>query len=167
MVIRPQDIITMSNCHFIDIKESKTENGICLVPLHSFVHEKLAAWIKKNGIKEDVFLFASAKSYDFTRAYLSLGKKLGFDKDKLNNQNITFYSGRHYWKTLINAHNLGDIEEYFMGHKVSKDVSERYNHRDKQGQKRLLAKAREVFKILDKTLFKNCLDKPDEIAYTQ
>jgi hypothetical protein len=46
-----------------------------------------------------------------------------------------------------------------MGHKVSKDVSERYNHRDKQGQKRLLAKAREVFKILDKTLFKNRLTK--------
>jgi hypothetical protein len=44
-----------------------------------------------------------------------------------------------------------------MGHKVTKDVSKRYNHRDKQGQKRLLAKAREVFKILDKTLFKDRL----------
>jgi hypothetical protein len=31
--------------------------------------------------------------------------------------------------------------------------------RDKQGQKRLLAKAREVFKILDKTLLKKPLDK--------
>jgi integrase len=80
---------------------------------------------------------------------------LGFDKDALDAQNITFYSGRHYWKTLVNAHDLGDIEEYFMGHKVSKSVADRYNHRDKQGQKRLLAKAREVFKILDKTLFKN------------
>jgi hypothetical protein len=44
-----------------------------------------------------------------------------------------------------------------MGHKVSKDVAERYNHRDKQGQKRLLAKAREVFKILDKALLKGHL----------
>jgi integrase len=155
--IKPRDIITIRNCRFIDIKDSKTENGIRLVPLHGFVHEKLAAWIKKNDVKEDAFLFASASPYDFTRAYLSLGKKLGFDKTKLNAQNITFYSGRHYWKTLMNANDLGDIEEYFMGHKVSKDVSERYNHRDKQGQKRLLAKAREVFKILDKTLFKNRL----------
>jgi hypothetical protein len=57
----------------------------------------------------------------------------------------------------MNAHGLGDIEEYFMGHKSSKDVSERYNHRDKQGQKRLLTKAREMFKILDKTLFKSHL----------
>jgi integrase len=157
LVIRPQDIITMNNCHFIDIKESKTENGIRLVPLHSFAYERLTAWIRKNSIKKDAFLFAAAKPYDFTKAYLLLGKKLGFDKGKLNAQNITFYSGRHYWKTLLNANDLGDIEEYFMGHKVSKDVSERYNHRDKQGQKRLLAKARETYKILDRTLFKGRL----------
>jgi integrase len=157
--IKPQDIITINNCRFIDIKISKTENGVRLVPLHDFVYEKLAAWIQKNNIKEDVFIFAPAKPYDFTRAYFSLGKKLGFNKSDLNAQNITFYSGRHYWKTLMNAYSLGDVEEYFMGHKVSKDVSERYNHRDKQGQKRLLAKAREAFKILDKTLFKNRLTK--------
>jgi integrase len=159
MLVRPQDIITVKTCRFIDIKESKTENGIRLVPLHDFVYEKLAVWIRKNGIEDNDFLFASAKPYDFTRACLLLGKKLGLDKAALQAQNIGFYSGRHYWKTLVNAHGLGDIEEYFMGHKVSKDVSERYNHRDKQGQKRLLAKAGEVFKILDKTLFKNRLTK--------
>jgi hypothetical protein len=54
-----------------------------------------------------------------------------------------------------------------MGHKVSKDVSERYNHRDKQGQKRLSAKAREMFKIQDKTLFKNRLTKPVKRPYIQ
>jgi integrase len=159
MLIKPRNIIIIKTCRFIDVKESKTENGIRLVPLHNFVYEKLAAWIKKNGIKENDFLFASARPYDFTRAYLLLGKKLGLDKAALQVQGIGFYSGRHYWKTLVNAHDLGDIEEYFMGHKVSKDVSERYNHRDKQGQKRLLAKAREVFKILDKSLFKNRLTK--------
>jgi integrase len=149
----------MDGTRFIDVKESKTENGVRLVPLHEFVYEKLAAWIKKRGIEEDAPIFASAKPYDFIKACLSLGKRLGFDKAGLKAQNIGFYSGRHYWKTLMNANGLGDIEEYFMGHKVSKDVSERYNHRDKQGQKRLLAKAREVFKILDKTLFKNRLTK--------
>jgi integrase len=154
--IRPQDVITMGTCRFIDVKESKTDNGIRLVPLHDFVYEKLAAWIKKNRIKEDGLVFP-VKPYAFTKAYLLLGKKLGFDKAALQAQNIVFYSGRHYWKTLLNANDLGDIEEYFMGHKVSKDVSERYNHRDKQGRKRLLAKAREMFRILDKTLFKGRL----------
>jgi site-specific recombinase XerD len=112
LIIRPQDIITISNCHFIDIKDSKTENGIRLVPLHNFVYEQITAWIKKNDIKEAEFLFASAKPYDFTKAYLLLGKMLGFSKAELNAQNITYYSGRHYWKTLVNAHGLGDIEEY-------------------------------------------------------
>jgi hypothetical protein len=40
-----------------------------------------------------------------------------------------------------------------MGHKVSNNVAKRYNHRDKQGQEKILEKAREVLKILDKRLF--------------
>jgi integrase len=155
--IRPKDIIAIDDCRFIDIKESKTENGVRLVPLHGFVYENISAWIAKNNIQESDPVFALAKPYDFTKAYLNLGKRLGFDKTALQAQNIAFYSGRHYWKTLMNANGLGDIEEYFMGHKVSKDVAERYNHRDKQGRQRLIAKARETFKILDKTLFKGRL----------
>jgi integrase len=157
MNIRPRDIINMGGLQFIDIKESKTENGLRFVPLHGFVYEKLSAWITRNNVQENAPVLALAKPYDFTRAYLLLGKKLGFSGAELKAQNIAFYSGRHYWKTLMNANGLGDIEEYFMGHKVSKDVAERYNHRDKQGRKRLLAKARETFKILDKTLFKGRL----------
>jgi integrase len=152
--MKPQDIIAIGGCRFIDIKESKTENGIRLAPLHDFVHKRLAAWIRKNKIKPDAFIFAAAKPYSFTKAYQLLGEKLGFDKTALKAENIEFYSGRHYWKTLMNANELGDVEEYFMGHKVSKDVSERYNHRDKQGQKRLLAKANAMLRILDRTLFK-------------
>jgi integrase len=153
--MRPRDITAISSCRFIDIKESKTENGVRLAPLHNFVYAKLAGWIAKNGIEDGKPVFGAATPYDFIRAYKTLGKRLGFDRAWLKEQNITFYSGRHYWKTLMNACGLGDIEEYFMGHKVTKDVSERYNHKDKQGRKRLLAKAREVYKILDKTLLKN------------
>jgi integrase len=151
--MRLQDIVKIGSCRFIDVKKSKTENGIRLAPLHEFVYERLTVWAEKNAVTDGGPLFP-VKPYAFTKAYLLLGKKLGFDKAGLKAQNIEFYSGRHYWKTLMNAHGLGDIEEYFMGHKVSKDVAERYNHRDKQGRGRLLSKAREVFKILDKTLFK-------------
>jgi hypothetical protein len=55
---------------------------------------------------------------------------------------------------MMNAEGLGDVEEYFMGHKVSKDVAKRYNHLDKQGRKRIEEKALEVFNILDKRLFR-------------
>jgi hypothetical protein len=54
----------------------------------------------------------------------------------------------------MNAHDLGDVEEYFMGHKVTGDVSKLYNRKDRQGQKMMVKKAKEVFAILDKTLFK-------------
>jgi hypothetical protein len=39
-----------------------------------------------------------------------------------------------------------------MGHKVSNDVAKLYNHRDKQGKKLMLKKAKQVFSILDKRL---------------
>ena len=83
------------------------------------------------------------------------GKKLDYSavKDILEKENIVFYSGRHFWKTMMNAADLGDIEEYFMGHRVRGDVAKRYNHRDKQGQDKIVKKAQEVFRILDKTLF--------------
>jgi integrase len=78
---------------------------------------------------------------------------LRYDKARLKKENITFYSGRHFWKTLMNANGLGEVEEYFMGHKVSNDVAKRYNHRDRQGQEKITEKARRVFKILEAKLF--------------
>jgi hypothetical protein len=67
---------------------------------------------------------------------------------------ISFYSGRHFWKTMMNAEGLGgDAEEVFMGHKVSADVSRRYNHRDKQGETLVVKTAGRIFSILDRVLF--------------
>jgi hypothetical protein len=54
----------------------------------------------------------------------------------------------------MSSEGLGeDIEEFFMGHKVSGDVSKNYNHKDKRGREKLLEKAKEVFAILEKKLF--------------
>jgi hypothetical protein len=83
-----------------------------------------------------------------------MGEMLGVTPDKLCEQNITFYSGRAFWKTAMNAEKLGDVEEYFMGHKVSSDVAKTYNHKDKIGRKNLLAKVRDIYRVLDKYLFK-------------
>ena len=146
------DIITVSGCHFIDLKDSKTENGIRWVPLHERVYRKVMAHAK--GLPETAPIFGKGSSNRFQRAYHDMGNILGFDKEYLKKRYITFYSGRHFWKTLMNAEGLGeDVEEFFMGHKVRADVSKLYNHRDAQGTQRLVKKAREVFAILDKTLF--------------
>ena len=169
--IKPEDIIKIKNCRFIDIKGreihgefiSKTENGIRLVPLHPFVYEKIIYYVKKNNIRYDEFIFKNRKnSFNYYRANLLLGIKLAPRlkikpadiEEYLKKEAITFYSGRHFWKTLMSANNLGDVEEYFMGHKISQDVAKIYNHRDKAGQKMLVKKAQEVFRILDNSLFK-------------
>jgi uncharacterized protein YprB with RNaseH-like and TPR domain len=83
-----------------------------------------------------------------------MGAVMKINTAELDEQHISYYSGRHYWKTLMNSGDLGDIEEYFMGHEISADVAKRYNYRDKQGQEKLLEKTREVFAILDRRLFK-------------
>ena len=54
----------------------------------------------------------------------------------------------------MNSEGLGDdIEEFFMGHRVTGNVSKLYNHKDKQGQSRMVEKARRVFAILDRCIF--------------
>jgi integrase len=154
-----RDIVTINNIHFIDIKESKSKNGIRLVPLHDFVYRKISNYAKRlnKNIDEPIFRFPKCKKLSsriYKRAYYALAKQLKYTEERLRAENIRFYSGRHFWKTLMNANGLGDAEEVFMGHKVSADVAKRYNHRDKQGQTMMLKKAKEVFTILDKALFK-------------
>jgi len=84
---------------------------------------------------------------------MALAEFTKYTPEKLEKENITFYSGRHFWKTLMDSEKLGDIEEYFMGHKRSGDVNKRYNHKDKQGKKKLLERTKRVFQILDKHIF--------------
>jgi site-specific recombinase XerD len=171
--IRVQDIIKIDDCYFINIQESKTKNGVRLIPIHPFVHKKLASFITETGKQSDDFLFTFAtrrglptpigkpngttwrnQSPIYKKANADMGKIMEITEDELKKQHITYYSGRHFWKTLMSSEGLGDdIEEFFMGHKVSGEVSKNYNHKDKRGREKLLEKAREVFTILDKKLF--------------
>jgi integrase len=161
--IKVNDFIELDGVHFVDIKESKSKNGIRLVPLHDFVYLKIKQYAQKMGKKDEDYVFSAHgrpnQSTLYKGANILLGKKLKLsDTDveiekELEKQNISFYSGRHFWKTLMNSEDLGeDIEEFFMGHKVSGDVSKNYNHKDKQGRSKLLERAKEVFAILDRKL---------------
>lgn len=147
------DIIKIDGCNFIQIKKSKTANGIRRVPLHNFVLQHLLDFSVKKQANEP----AIGHIYDalFGEANGELAEQLNLSLDYIKKEKISFYSGRHYWKTLMSNEGLGDdIEEVFMGHKVSKEVAKRYNHKDKHGNKRLVKKAKQVFKILDMCLFK-------------
>ena len=157
--IEVKDLITIDKTNFIDIPVSKTKNGVRIVPLHDFVYQKLAAYIKKTGKKNDDIIFSikgnkKISSYVYDNANTELAEYTKYTPERLEKENITFYSGRHFWKTLMDSEKLEDIEEYFMGHKTTGDVAKRYNHKDKQGKKKLLERARRVFQILDKHIFK-------------
>jgi site-specific recombinase XerD len=156
--IQVRDLKQISECWFIDIPKSKTYFGVRMVPLHNFVYDKLFSYMTEHKKKPEDLLFCKADGSRMSRdryivANINMGKITHYDKARLEKENITFYSGRHFWKTLMNAHDLGDVEEYFMGHKVTQDVAKRYNHRDKQGQEKIAISARKVFAILDSELF--------------
>jgi integrase len=157
--LRVKDITRIGKYRFLNIRESKSENGIRLVPLHPFVHKELAGRIGETGKTAEDYLFTLNGGHNqstlYKKANRDMGARIGRTAGELDERGISFYSGRHFWKTLMNAGGLGeDIEEYFMGHKTSGDVSRRYNHKDKQGWGRLEEKVRLAFSILDKKLFK-------------
>jgi integrase len=162
MYLRGSDIITIGGYRFIDIKKSKTVNGVRVVPLHGFVYGKLAAYMAAQGLKDDGRLFGRVRRDRFGKANTELAVMLSGaakpDREKLRaelqSQNISFKSGRHFWKTMMNAKELGDdIEEVFMGHRVTKDVAKIYNHRDKQGKEKVIRKTEVFMSILDDVVF--------------
>jgi integrase len=144
------DVFSRDGVLFLEVKDSKTKNGRRVIPLHSFVCARLGL-----DRPPDAPLVELPKSPGelFHAANRTLGYKLGMLPEELDQENITFYSGRHFYKTMLNDGGLGDAEEYFMGHRVSSDVSKLYNHRDRQGRQKLTEAARKVLAILDERLF--------------
>jgi integrase len=155
--LKVKDLSIRENVNFLNIVKSKTSSGIRIIPLHPKVRKTLDEWINENKLSGEDYLFV--KSCDkrifknAKKAAIFMGSLLGKGQNELKNENITFYSGRHFYKTMLNLYNMGDVEELFMGHKVSKNVSERYNHKDKRGEKELLAAAKKAIEIIDNSLF--------------
>ena len=143
---------------FLNIENSKTINGIRRIPLHPKIKEALDSWINRHRLTENDFLFIRNKNQRFyksaKKANNFLGSLLGKDPGKLEAENITFYSGRHFYKTMLNNSSLGDIEELFMGHSVNKKVSELYNHKNKRGEQELLKAAAKTIEIIDRCFFR-------------
>jgi len=151
--LKINDIQLINGSHFIKIEKSKTINGIRMIPLHKILYEKIKAWGIKNKVEENPLF--NVRNSKFENANKELARRLKVSDEELERENITFYSGRHFWKTLMSAEGLGeDIEEIWMGHKVTGNVAKLYNHRDKQGRGRMLKKAKKVFSILDDYIFK-------------
>jgi len=150
--LRLGDLVKIGDRIFVDIPKSKTPNGERKVPLHPFVHEKLLEYA--DG-RDSVFP-QIGKTFEklCSAANVALGERLGYTHEMLKKENIRFYSGRHFWKTLMNSEDLGEsAEKLLMGHKVPGDIANTYNHLDKVGAEKLTRVAQEVFAVLDRSLF--------------
>jgi integrase len=154
--LRVEHLVTHNGITFFDITNTKTVNGIRLVPVHPYLLAALQTYIRKKGKAPGDRIFLDntrhLPSPYYREAALALASLAGLSEKEMDNRKITFYSGRAFYRTLLDAADLGDVDEYFMGHRVSRDVSKRYNHRDKQGRDRIAGKAKEVFTALEARL---------------
>ena len=155
--LKVNDIIIKEDIHFLNIVKSKTSSGIRIIPIHPATKKAIDEWINEKLLSGESCLFMKNPALRIfkaaQKAHLYMASLLGKTPEELESENITFYSGRHFYKTMLNCYKLGDVEELFMGHKVNKDVRERYNHKDKRGEQELLKEARKVIEIVDRTLF--------------
>jgi len=155
--LKVKDIIFKEDIHFLNILKSKTDAGIRMIPLHPKILTSIKEWIEEKNLTPENYLFSKTGDHRIfkaaKKANIYMGAMVGKTAADLRDDNITFYSGRHFYKTMLNSHNLGDIEELFMGHKVGRNVSERYNHKNKRSSIELLKKAREALEIIDISLF--------------
>jgi site-specific recombinase XerD len=82
------DIVTMNGCRFIDIKKSKTENGVRHIPLHETAYRELMNYAKDTG--GGVPVFKGTSTYQFTKAYQRLGEKMGVGEEFLKAKTLPF-----------------------------------------------------------------------------
>jgi integrase len=159
-LLKVENIICVEGIRFIDVINSredgsgtKTENGKRRIPLHSFVYEKLMDYIRKNDRKDYIFLQNNGKAYINNRISIMAdvaGEKLGYTKEKMMEENISFHSWRHLYNTILyeSGEISGDWIEYFMGHS-QRGIKGIYTHLGTP-EKELCGK---VFSILEKELF--------------
>ena len=150
--IRLGDVEEVGGETFLNVRGTKTESAARRVPLHPFVLEKLREYA---GGRDPAFPQNQKRFVKLcSAANVSMGELMGHAPETLKAENIRFYSGRKFWKTLMASEGLGrDTEEYFMGHKVSSDVEKLYKDLTKVGAEKLAEKAREVLAVLDRRLF--------------
>jgi integrase len=156
--LRAKDIIHKGGIDFVNIEKSKTQNGIRIIPLHRRLKESLDEWIQNHDLSENDYLFIKRHGQRFDKsakkAHDFLASRLDRDIPGSEDKSISFYSGRHFYKTMLNNRGLGDIEEMFMGHKVNKNIGDRYNHKNKRGEQELLKKAKKALEIIDECLYR-------------
>lgn len=147
--IQPDDFFKERDFVFLNVRGTKTENAVRVVPVCSFLYEKITEYITEKNISAGQTLFEGKKRMDreFGYAYKLVGHKLGYSDDEMNNKYITFYSFRHLYKTILTRADIDNqLVEYFMGHSEGKDVRRSYFNSSALD---FVEKAKPIFDILE------------------
>ncbi|MDR3049299.1 MAG: tyrosine-type recombinase/integrase [Elusimicrobiota bacterium] len=157
--LRKKSVLLIGKIRFLNIENSridgtgtKTKAGKRLVPLHSFVYEKLIEYIDDESRTDYIFWNGSKTIVytDFLRARTILALLCGYSSDDIKEHNIVFYSFRHFFKTMItNTLNNKDLVEYYMGHTNNNDMSKNYLHLGNVGNTYIEDNGKKIIAVIE------------------
>jgi len=131
--LKVSSIIQKKDQFFLNVEKSKTKAGIRTIPLHTKTHEKIVEYIAILGLSPDDYLFRQFgkeiyyKTFGYAVKYA--GGLMGFDDQYLDNNNISFYSWRHFFNSLLISSNVNIYKtKMVMGHSLNgkNDMSGNY-----------------------------------------
>jgi integrase len=165
--IQFNDIQKINDLYFLNVRGTKSKNAKRKVPIHNALYKALKTYVKENGIEDGKPIFKGLYNDVFRQANFQMGNLLGYNEEQLLEKGICFYSGRHFFKSILAIGNLEkiadipiDFQELFMGHpfreeKVKeekagiKEYSYKHLDSDSIGNDLLYKKGLEVIKVLD------------------
>ena len=165
--IQFNDIQKINDLYFLNVRGTKSKNAKRKVAIHNALYKALKSYVKENGIEDGKPIFKGLYNDVFRQANFQMGNLLGFTENQLLEKGICFYSGRHFFKSILAIGNLEkiadipiDFQELFMGHpfreeKVKeekagiKEYSYKHLDSDSIGNDLLYKKGLEVIKVLD------------------
>jgi integrase len=140
--IQLDDFEKVNGVMFLNVRGTKTENAPRLAPVSNYLYKEVLKYVKENDIPNDKPLFRKTYNDFFRKAYKEMGRVLGYTESQLSEKNITFYSGRHTYKSILA---LGydkvslpvNFQELFMGHTLkgnnqTSSIEKNYKHLDRK-----------------------------------
>jgi integrase len=130
--ISPDDIIRRKNGYWLHVHGTKTDNAERVQPIPDITAVLIKHFFTKWGIRNP-----ETDYREFSQCTGVLGEYIGYSKEKIKDENITYYGNRHFYDTLLTSlTNINDnVVQYCMGHSnstgQSNDVKQSYLHLDK------------------------------------
>jgi integrase len=89
--IQFNDIETIGDTHFLNVRGTKSKNAIRKVPIHDTLYKALKNYVKANGIENGKAVFQGVYNNVFRQASFDMGFLMGFTESDLLKEGICFF----------------------------------------------------------------------------